>query len=107
VLSELAHPRDFDLVRQIARTVKSIYDRFDYTKSLDFLRSIAGKSDSFVDMKSRLVSDPKKKAEQRVRLADALIELPNSTQLLEMLPESRRAEVEDLARRVSALQNPD
>ena len=106
-LGEIAHPDDFELVGRIARTVKSLYDDFDYTESPEFLRSIEGKSDRFAEMKRRLASDPQRRAEQRDRLAEALVELPDTTRLLALVPQRRRVEVDEITRWLSALRNPD
>jgi hypothetical protein len=107
VLAELGSPSDFGRILQIARAVKSLYDDFDFTKSSEFLRSIEGKSNNFAEVKRRLVSDPIKKAEQRARFAGAMIELPDADHLLGMIPEQQRSKVEELARAVADLPNPD
>jgi hypothetical protein len=106
-MKEMADPADFNRVREIARSSKSLLDSFDYTRSPEFGSSVSGKGDDFVEMKKRLLRQPTKKAEQRKRLGEAFIALPDTSELRALLPESCSAEIEGLATHVRALRNPD
>jgi len=66
---------DHEYYKAIRDSFQIIYDEADYTCSSQFLSEVEGKSDKFVQMKSKIFHEPTKKNAHRIELLDKLCSL--------------------------------
>src|SRR5205814_1739354 len=107
VLREMAAPSDFDRVRKIAKVMKSLIDNFDYTQSPEFLSTLEGKGDAFIQMKRRLMKEPKRAAESKKVFSQKLINLPNADAVQSLVAPERHADIALLKKEMRSIQDPD
>ncbi len=94
------------MVRRMAEIVSDLFEAFDYSRSPEFLRSVAGKSAEFIAMKQRLIT-PMKRAEIQKRLGRALEKVWNCDDVFELVEPSRHAQIKELRNLLSEVSNLD
>ncbi len=98
---------DRENVRKMAEIIAGLYRDFNYFESPEFLQSLAGKSETFKQVKSKLLSDPVKQTELRRRLGEALVSIMRSDDAYNLFPERNHHSLKELERLVSSVSNPD
>jgi hypothetical protein len=92
ILDEMCIPSELPLVLQMSAIVSELMDAFDYSKSPEFLHSIAGKSAEFRTMKLRMIT-PMRRTETRKRLGDAIAGIQASDAVFDLVEESRHEKI--------------
>ena len=91
-ISRSVDPAEQADVRALVDVMAAIFEGYAYLESPRFAAEVVGKSDAFVEMKSRLELDPEKRRSRVEELYGILRRLPESVDELRlMLPEGRQA----------------
>ncbi len=103
---EICAPEDRQTVRRMAALMADLLRAFVYESSLEFERSVAGKSSAVVAMKRRLASDPVKRSEQQRRLECALGEILSNDDAYALVTKEDHGSIRSLVELASRLRNP-
>lgn len=77
-------------VRALFEVMAAIFERYSYLESSQFAAEVAGKSEAFVEMRSRLELNPEKRRRRVEELCETLRRLPESVdELRQLLPDGR------------------
>lgn len=83
---EVCAPNDRQKIREITELLKSIRKSFNYIRSPEFEDDVSNRSDSYREIKRKLVSDPVKNRRYINRLDESLENLLNSPDAFQLIP---------------------
>ena len=102
---EICQVDDVPLVKRMAAIVDELFDTFDYEKSPEFLRLVAGKSEAMRAMRLKMFT-PQRRMQMRKRLGDALVKAMGSDEVLELLEPARHERIKELRNLLLEISNP-
>jgi hypothetical protein len=103
---EICYRDAIPLVRRMAAIIDELFDTFDYAKSPEFSRLVAGKSATVRAMRLKMIT-PQRRTEMRKRLGEALAKVLHSDEVLELVEPARNERIKELRNLLLEVSNPD
>lgn len=105
--SDVCAETDRAAVRRAASLVDHLVKHFSYVETPTFREIVAGKSEAYVKMRTRIECAPARHVEHQRHFEHALANVLNTSDILNLVPEARIEDVETLRVTVASLSNPD
>ena len=96
---------DLPLVRLMATITSELYTTFNYANSPEFLRSVSGKTEAVRAMRLKSIT-PQRRTEMQKRFGDALVQIMESDEILDLVESSRHERIKELRALLLEVFNP-
>jgi len=97
---------DIEKIKELASLVNDLYSNFDYASSIEFQRSLDGKSESYKNMKLNMINKPASKQKYLTLFGESICELGEDKRVDGLIGEDQKSTLTRARELVLQIENP-